>query len=61
MKSKYYEWYIKKKNCFFFYLLIIKSEPVTIKDDEKGKEICKFSAPHSNAFIDLDGDCLSGK
>jgi len=37
----------------------VEIEPVTIKDDEKGKEICKFSAPHSNAFIDLDGDCLS--
>ena len=42
-------------------MLIIKSEPVSIRDEEKGREICKFSSPHSNAFIDLDGDCLSGK
>jgi len=37
----------------------VEIEPVTIRDDEKGREICKFSSPHSNAFIDLDGDCLS--
>ncbi|ORX56668.1 hypothetical protein BCR36DRAFT_395605 [Piromyces finnis] len=37
----------------------VEIEPISIKDTEKGKEICKISLPHSNAFIDLDGDCLS--
>jgi len=37
----------------------VSIEPISIKDAEKGKELCKFSLPHSNAFIDLDGDCLS--
>jgi len=34
-------------------------QEVSLKDEEKGKELCKISLPHSNAFIDLDGDCLS--
>jgi len=34
-------------------------QEISIKDEEKGRELCKISLPHSNAFIDLDGDCLS--
>jgi len=37
----------------------VSTEPVTLKDETTGKELCKISLPHSNAFIDLDGDCLS--
>jgi len=37
----------------------VSIEPISIKDAEKGKELCKISMPHSNAFVDLDGDCLS--
>ena len=24
------------------------------------QKMCKLSSPHSNAFVDLDGDCLAG-
>jgi len=34
-------------------------QEVSLNDKEKKKEFCKISLPHSNAFIDLDGDCLS--
>lgn len=37
----------------------VNVEPVTIKDEKTGRQLCKISHPHSNAFIDLNGDCLS--
>lgn len=34
-------------------------EKIYIEDKEQNKRLCRISNPHSNAFIDLDGDCLS--
>ncbi|KAI9297650.1 hypothetical protein K502DRAFT_300520 [Neoconidiobolus thromboides FSU 785] len=36
----------------------IKQEEDKDKED-KDKEMCLFSSPHSNGFIDMDGDCLA--
>ncbi|KAJ3295635.1 hypothetical protein HK104_002440 [Borealophlyctis nickersoniae] len=35
-----------------------KASPVNLDDGGQNHRVCKISHPHSNAFIDLDGDCL---
>ena len=34
--------------------------PIDLSDSNHTSGLCRISNPHSNAFVDLNGDCLAG-